>query len=146
MTTGTDCDADTFYEIGNMYREGDGVRRDALHAIIHFKKAAELGHVGAEFALGQMYRAGEGVATDVDAAVNHYLAAATQGHAEAQMLLGSLFDLGAGVPKNSVIAHVFYSMAAAQGRAGSLDRLKKVESRMTPVLRDQAHSLRKILS
>ena len=45
-----------------------------------------------------------------------------------------------------LIAHVFYSMAAAQGRAGSLDRLKKVESRMTPVLRDQAHSLRKILS
>lgn len=146
MPAATDCDADTYYEIGIMYREGDGVPRDALHAIIHYKKAVELGHVGAEFALGQMYRAGEGVEPDIDVAVNHYLAAATQGHAEAQMLLGSIFDLGTGVPKNSVIAHVFYSMAVAQGRAGSADRLRKVEKRMTPGLLDQAHELRKILA
>jgi len=146
METKAACDADALYEIGRMFREGDGVARDGVQAIIHFKRAADLGHVGAEFSLGQMYRAGEGAAQDADAAVNHLLNAATQGHAEAQMVLGAIFDAGAGVPKNAVIAHAFYSMAAAQGREGSADLVKKVERGMNPYLIGQANSLRKLFS
>lgn len=52
------------FNLGQMYRYGDGVTQDHAEALKWYRKAAEQGDKESQFNLGSMYLAGEGVAKD----------------------------------------------------------------------------------
>ena len=67
-----------------MYARGKGVPRDYQEAMSWYRKAAEQGHVSAQFSLGFRYATGWGVPRDYREAMSWYRKAAEQGHVSAQ--------------------------------------------------------------
>ena len=63
---------------------------DLAEAVDWFKKSADEGFAGAQYALGRMYESGLGVSKNSDEAVKWYQKAADQGLAEAKDSLRKL--------------------------------------------------------
>jgi len=82
-----------------------------------FSKAAEQGHVKAQYLLGMHYGNGQGVPKDKEKAFYWYTKAAEQGYAEAQGVLGFCYYYGNSVPKDYAKAAEWYTKAAEQGNA-----------------------------
>src|SRR5262249_766171 len=72
------------YNLGIMYREGQGVPRDDTEAAKWFRLAAEQGDAKAQHNLGNMYRVGQGVPQDYPEAAKWFRLAGDQGDANAQ--------------------------------------------------------------
>jgi TPR repeat protein len=98
-------DARAQYNLGVMYRKGNGVARDYQEADRWYRNAAELGHAGAQFSLGLMYREG---------------------------LIGKMYVKGQGIKKNYVKAHKWFNIAASNGHQSSRESMGIVEEEMTP--------------
>ena len=73
-------DAEVQYNLGLMYANGDGVRRDYAEAIKWYRKAAEQGHANAHRSLGVVYDNGYGVPEDDVAAYAWFSVAAASGN------------------------------------------------------------------
>ena len=58
-------DAIAQFNLGNMYRKGDGVPKDSAEAVKWYRKAAEQGDAEARNNLGVMYYSGDGVPKDL---------------------------------------------------------------------------------
>ena len=93
-------DAGAQYNLGVMYRDGEGVPQDDGEAVAWFRKAAEQGHAQAQFTLGLMYATGDGVPQDFAEAVTWYRKVAAQGYDGAQHNLGVMYESGEGVPQD----------------------------------------------
>ena len=111
--------ADAQYNLGEMYRKGEGEPQDDAKAAKWFWKAAEQGHADAQFRLGCMYSEGEGVLAEDDAeAAKWFGKAAEQGHAEAQFRLGCMYSDGEGVLLTDYVESAkWMRKAAEQGHA-----------------------------
>ena len=96
---------------------GTGVPEDDTEALNWYRKAAEQGHVQAQFNLGRMCRNGWGAPEDDAEAVKWFRKAAVQGNAIAQCRLGTMYDTGEGVLEDDVTAYAWYSVAAASGNS-----------------------------
>jgi len=93
--------------------------KDYATAIALYTKAAEAGHIGAQYHLGTLYqkeREGDGVAHDDALAVRWYRKAAEAGHAEAQGKLGWMYANGRGIPQDDQEAVRWYQKAAEAGQ------------------------------
>ena len=66
-----------------------------------FEKAADQGHVDAQYKLGWMYYHGCGVEKDPSQEIKWYEKAAQQGHVNAQYELGRLYYLGQSVDQDN---------------------------------------------
>ena len=80
------CDggeAKSCFDLGNRYREGEGVAKDLAKAAQLYQKACEAGHAGSCFNLANRYREGEGVAKDLVKAAQLYQQACDEGEARA---------------------------------------------------------------
>ena len=84
-----------------------------------YEKAAEQGHVKAQFALARLYQHHTSVGIDLNMALKWYTKAAEQEHAEAQYCLAQMYDLGNGPEQNKSLAVKWYSEAARQGHTES---------------------------
>ena len=85
-------------------------------AIGWWRKAAEQGHVGAQFNLGNAYRLGDsGVAADPAEAAKWYRKAAEQGHPYAQFSLALALHNGDGVKRDLAESIVWYRKSAEGG-------------------------------
>ena len=111
-------DAETLYNIGRRYYNGDGVAQDYTKAIEWFRQAAEQGYAAAQSAIGICHYYGRGVTQDYAQAANWYRKAAEQGYAAAQYNLGHFYCDGEGV-KNYKRAVRWYRKAAEQGYAAA---------------------------
>ena len=125
-------DAKAQYNLGNMYRRGEGVPQDYILAYKWYKLAAEEGYAEAQYNLGTMYDLGsEGVVPkDDQLAIKWYKLAAEQGHARAQAALGGMYALGQGVPKDYVLAYKWVNLAAAQGHKNASNNRDVLAKRM----------------
>ena len=85
-------DAEAQMQLGNLYREGTGVDRNAETAVQWYRQAAEHGHAEAQYRLGSMHLTGEGVFKDDVWAINWYRKAAQQGHQQAQQDLAAIYE------------------------------------------------------
>ena len=56
--------ADAQFNLGVMYKDGEGVPQDDAEAVRWYRLAAEQGEAGAQVNLGTMYATGEGVPQD----------------------------------------------------------------------------------
>lgn len=116
-TTAAATGAEAEYQTGLDYDLGRGVRQDYTEAVRHYRRAAEQGHAGAQFALAEMYKNGDGVAKDMDQALRWYRTAAAQGEAGAELMLGVLYEGGVGVPADVAEAARWYRRSADHGDA-----------------------------
>ncbi|KAG0066987.1 hypothetical protein BGZ89_006668 [Linnemannia elongata] len=107
--------------LGDMYRDGRGVRQDYKAAMNRYKKAADVGYAEAQCNIGQLHYNGQGVACDHYEAFKWYTLTANQGYARGIHLLGILYSWGRGLPypgnQNSGRAAEYYFEATNQGYA-----------------------------
>ncbi|MFC1835415.1 tetratricopeptide repeat protein [Thermodesulfobacteriota bacterium] len=83
-----------------MLRRGLGIPQNHREAVKWYRRAADLGHIGAQLGLGHAYARGQGCAQDYKQAALWYRKAAEQGFAEAQASLGLLYQQGLGVTED----------------------------------------------
>lgn len=81
-------------------------------ALQAYLKAAEQGHVGAQFQCGSMYYHGEGTAVNMAKALYWLEKAAEQGYARAQVGCGTIYYYGEGTAKNVSKARYWLQKAA----------------------------------
>ena len=120
------------YNLGLMYRGGQGVPSDDAEAVKWYRLAAKQGHAGAQNLLGEMYAMGRGVPQNYAEAARWYRKAAERGDANAQNNLGLAYGKGQGVPQNYTQAHMWLNLAAAQGFGPAAENREIVAERMTP--------------
>ena len=116
-------DAESQYNLGEMYLNGHGVAQDDKEAIKWYRKAAGRNHPQAQYTLGDMYRNGHGVAQDDKEAAKWYREAAEQNFPQALHNLGAMYELGLGVAKDEQEAVKWYRRAAEKGAAFAQFRL-----------------------
>ena len=123
--------ADAQFKLGESYRRGLGVAADDEQAIVWYRKAAEQGHLVAQWALGTQSASVEtakwrGKAASnprwtheisSDEAVKWMHKAAEGGYAEAQYDLGVMYRDGNGVAKDAAQAIEWFRKAAEQGNS-----------------------------
>jgi TPR repeat protein len=109
------------YQLGMMFERGISVEKSVRQARVWYKKAAELGHADAQFALAQGFESSEHAQ-----AAQWYRRAAAQGHADAQCALAALQLQGLGMVPDPVSALTWYAMAAEQGHASAQFALAKL--------------------
>ena len=107
------------YELGVLYYNGQGVKRNYGEALKWFRKAAGQGNAAAYGWLGGMYYNGEGVKKNYGESAKWYRKAAEQGDAYAQNALGFLYYNGQGVKRNYGEALKWFRKAADQGNEAS---------------------------
>ena len=102
-------------------------------AVEWYRKAAEQGHVEAQWELGGMYEGTyRNVKRDFAETVKWYRKAAEQGQVEAQGTLGGIYKVGrGGVKQDYVEAAKWYKKAAEQGHnqaKGAFHILSRIEA------------------
>ena len=107
-----------------------------------YDRAAEAGHVRAQFYLGLMLETGVRGPVDVTAAAAWYRQAARQGHVQAQYKLGLLHYEGRGVPRDLARAAHWYGKAAQGGSAPAQYNLALMYERGRGVAADAARAAR----
>lgn len=113
-------DAEAQFTLAVLYNRGDGgLAKDMIEAVHWYRKAAEQGHVIAQYNMGILCATGNGLARDPGAAVEWWRMAAMQGHAEAQFNLGLFYAEGTGVNQDPSEAVKWWGMAAKQGLAAA---------------------------
>ncbi len=103
------------YQQGLSYYKGTGVERNFGKAAQFFLKAAEAGHIGAQYNLGIMNFIGQTGGQDFANAAKWFEKAAGNGHAQAQYNLGLLYYEGKGVAQDTTAALDWIERAASQG-------------------------------
>ena len=124
-------DARAQYNLGVMYRNGEGVIQNYAETLKWYKLAAEQGHLSAQIGLGVMYRNGEIVIQNGVEAVKWFRLAADQGDAFAQFHLGAMYRDGIGVVQNDVMAHMWFNITSANGMSYAAKRRDETALKMT---------------
>ncbi len=86
-------DREAQYNLGLIYEQGLGVRRDLGKALFWYKKAAQQKHATAAYNYASMLHHGKGTSPDLRQAAYWYERAANQGNVVAQASLGYLYSL-----------------------------------------------------
>jgi len=108
--------------------------KDYKKAAECFRRAAEQGHVNAQYNIGIMYERGNGVKQDYKEALKWYHKAAEQGKAEAQHNIGIMYADGQGVPQDNKKAVKWLRMAVKQGFEPSKRKLESMGLETSPPL------------
>jgi hypothetical protein len=115
--------ADAMNNLGNCYKNGNGVEKDMELAVGWFMRAAKAGQADAMDNLGDCYKRGNGVEKDEYLAAAWYAKAAKAGLPWGQYHYADVLEDGKGVPKDYELAIAWYLKAAKQGVAIAQRRL-----------------------
>lgn len=117
----------SIYELGNLYRDGKGVKQDFKQAVALFRKAAERGHSSAQVNLGMRYQNGEGVPFDMNEAIKWYQRAADQGDAIAMNKLAVQYFSGLYINQDIAKGAVYMRQACQDPASGiSCEEAEKI--------------------
>jgi TPR repeat protein len=105
------------FNLGLMYKKGEGVPQDYTETMKWYRKAAEQDLADAQYNLGVMYHEGEGVPQEYTEAMKWFQKAAEQEYAKAQYNLGVMYHEGEGVPQDYTETMKWSRKAAEQGLA-----------------------------
>ncbi len=111
------------------------------HARASYAKAAQQGHIAAQYTYGEMLRLGQGGKEDYALALKQYRLAAQQGDRMAQYRMGTLREEGLGAPRNRVHAYAWLSLAATEGMTEAVQARDELEAMMTKPEVKQAQKL-----
>jgi uncharacterized protein len=129
------------YNLGQMYRQGEGVLQDDKTAVKWYTLAAEQGVADAQYNLGVMYDNGLGVPQDYKTAVKWWTLAAEQGHPSAQSNLGQMYRQGQGVLQDYVYAHMWGNIGSSNGNEIGGKNRDAAAEQMTPSQIEEAQKL-----
>jgi TPR repeat protein len=136
-------DAQSQFRLADSFVFGNlGLAKDEAEAVKWFRRAADQGHVSAQFDLGLMYATGRGVAKDDSEAVKWYRKAADQGHASAQYSLGLAYDTGEGVAKDEAEAVKWFRKAADQRHVSAQLKLGVMYATGRGVAKDDSQAVK----
>lgn len=118
--------------LGNLYKEGQGVKKDPVQALKLIQRAADSGLTEALYELGIAYQQGMGAEASSTRAVQYLTQAANQGHIPAHLALASLYEtenqpdkalawLVQAARKGSAKAQLRLGELHAKGRNGTVD-------------------------
>lgn len=114
-------DPRALFNLGQMHRLGVGTDKDLVKAEQYYRRAAELGHVGAQANLGSMLY--DRKPPEAAEAVTFWRQAARGGDAKSQYLLGVQFFNGDVIGRDYVQAYAWLSLAAKAGVREAADAL-----------------------
>ena len=140
-------DATASYRIGQLYRQGQGLRyRDFEKAVYWYQRAAGRGYVPAQYEVARLQFEGLMVPRDIDEMMYWLWRAALSGHADSQVMLGCVYEYGEpGVAANYMEALKWYLVAAKSGppelQTRALKLADRVSAKMTPEQIDAARWL-----
>ena len=137
-------EASAQFNLGEMYRRGQGVLQDYKKAVKWFTLAAEQGHAMAQSNLGVIYNKGQGVLQGYKKAVKWFTLAAEQGNPIAQFNLGYMHATGQGVLKDKVYAHMWSNISASNGNADGQSNRDIIAKQMTPSQIEKAQELARV--
>lgn len=106
-----------------------------------YAKAAQQGHILAQYTYGEMLRLGQEGKEDYALALKQYRLAAQQGDRMAQYRMGTLREEGLGAPRNRVHAYAWLSLAATEGMPEAVQARDELEATMTKPEVKQAQKL-----
>ncbi len=112
-------DTKTQYNLGVMYKYGQGVHQNYKQALYWFQKAGEQGHTEAQYNLGMMYKKGQGVHQNYKQALYWFQKAGEKGHTKSQYRLGLMYKTGQGIPQNYKQALYWFQKAGEKGHTES---------------------------
>jgi TPR repeat protein len=140
-------DANAQFTLALLYEKGAGTPQDTRYAIYWYTKAAEQGHVNAQYYLGKlyMYGYGEEVRQNPKLAVYWLTKASEQGLFQAQYVLGHLYEWGDGGPQDYKQAFYWYTKAAEQGNFFAKEDRDKMLERMSQSQIEEVQKLSKEL-
>jgi TPR repeat protein len=115
-------DSRALFNLGQMYRLGQGVDKDMAIAEQYYRRAARQGHPAARGNLGSIYYTR--TPPQIDEALYYWRAAARDGDVRSQYLLGVQYFNGEHVAKDHVLAYAWISLAAEAGLQEAKDALQ----------------------
>lgn len=124
-------DANALFNLGQLYRLGQGVPKDVQKAEDYYRRSAEKGHIGAQGNLGTLYYFAVPNAPRVDDALKWWQRAAAKGDARSQYMLGVVFYNGKDVPRDPVRAYGWMRLAVAAGLAEAVAAEKVLISNLS---------------
>ena len=139
-------DANSQFNLALLYENGVGIYRDGRKAVYWYTKAAQQGHVEAQYRLGTVYRFGYGeevVQTDFKKAVYWITKASEQGHIEAQYNLGLMYEYGEEAPRDYIQAFFWYTKAVEKGHYFANEDRNKMLEKMSQSQIEEAQKLSK---
>ncbi|ANP46964.1 tetratricopeptide repeat protein [Candidatus Viadribacter manganicus] len=101
--------------LGMRHYEGNGFPQSHQEGLRLWRRASELGEVGATYSIGMYYLYIHGAERDVAEGARWMRRAADAGHADAQFDLAGLYERGEGVDANAGEAFALMRLAALQG-------------------------------
>jgi hypothetical protein len=132
--------AEAQFDLGILYAQGLGVRRDLTEAAFWYRKAAEQGNAEAEFALGQMYSRGWGVPRDQADAIR-WLQMANSVESDGPPTDWANVE-GYGMPQDNQLAAYWYQLAAQKGHPEAEFNLARLYAGGHGVKKDEEQAAR----
>jgi TPR repeat protein len=140
-------DTNAQFNLALLYYHGVGTPQDSKQAVYWYTKAAEQGHVQAQYELGKLYlfSGDDEVPQDYKQSVYWHTKAAEQGHILAQNNLGHNYQYGDGAPQDYKQAFFWYTKAAEQGNFLAKEDRDKMLERMSQSQIEEVQKLSKEL-
>jgi hypothetical protein len=132
--------AEAQFDLGVLYAQGLGVRRDLSEAARWYRQSADQGNAEAEFALGQMYSRGGGAPRDLDDAMR-WFQMANDPNSDGPPTDWTVIQ-GYGIRQDQQQAAYWYQLAAEKGHAEAQYNLGRLYATGQGVPRDQEQALR----
>ena len=107
--------ADSCYELGVNYENGNGVSKDQAQAAVYYKKSCEGGNARGCTNLGYLYQFGYGVKRDNRLAADYYRKGCDDGNALGCTNLGFMYEKGHGVSQDEKLAADYYRKGCDDG-------------------------------
>jgi uncharacterized protein len=131
--------AEAQFDLGLLYAQGLGIKRDLAEAAAWYRKAAEQGNSAAEFALGQMYSRGWGAPRDTTDAIR-WMQMANDPASDGPPTDWTRIE-GYGIEQDQKQAAFWYEKAAQQGHPEAEYNLARLYATGQGVPRDQEQAL-----
>ena len=133
-----------YWEMGNAYREGLGVKQDFHEAAAWFTSGVQAGDPSCMTFLGLMHFRGEGMAEDEETAVELWREAADMDNSDAMLYLGVCCERGlGGLKKSGRKAAGWYRMADYFGSVNAAESLAELYRR-SPLLKAYMKTMEKV--
>ncbi|MFQ5533497.1 MAG: SPOR domain-containing protein [Sphingomonadales bacterium] len=132
--------AEALFNLGQLYRQGLGVERDAGRAEKYYLRAARRGHVRAQSNLGTMLFF-KNPAPDYENALTWWRVAAKAREPQARYMLGVVHLNGEVVPRDLVRGYALLTLAAAAGVEKAAQARKAVRESLDQKTRIAAEAL-----
>lgn len=131
------------YNLAVFYTDDSlGVPQDYAQAARWYRRAAQQGHVEAQFKLAVMYIYGYGVPVDRHKTIYWFFRSALEGHIDAQYNLGFMYRNGLDLKANDAEAARWFRRAAEQGSPNAQAALGVMYAKGEGVRRDEIEALR----